>query len=413
MADPIFTATPGAYSIVWPDQQVAMRFDRFSESHGTITAEINVRNMAPGIPPHLLFGKINLLSTRARADTVRQLNDKLNTWEWDKMMELATALTVEAYRSGEPLQILSTDDELEPPHYIIWPLLPEYQPTILFGDGGSGKSLFALLLSACLISGWADNPFGLMVPDVPAPVLYLDWETDEKTTKWSLKRLQAGLGMPPMELHYRRCYFSFAEDLPEIQRLVEQIQPRLLVIDSIGPAVAADLNANEGATRLLGRDIRKLKITTLCIGHTAKSEASGKTVFGSAFYQNLARSVWEVCKNQEQGAERMEIGLYCKKANLSQIFRPLGFDLAYEGQEAIMIRKIAVKDVFELAKRLPLHDRMENLILQRGPMTIPEMAEDLDESQDSVRKARNRHPSRFVQIGEKWGAQSLRKEEYS
>lgn len=411
MTDPIFRTTPGSYSMVWPDQQVAIRFDRLSDSRGTLSAEVNVRNMAPGEPSHLLFGKLNLLSDRGREDLARRLTHKLNSWEWDKMLELITTLTVEAYRQGEPLQVLDTNAELDPPRYIAWPLIPENQPTIIYGEGGTAKSTLALLLALIIITGWTDNPFGISIADAQRAVLLLDWETDERTVQWTFQRLQAGLGLPPAQLHYRRCHFPFCDEVPEIQRLIEKINPALLIIDSIGPAVASDLNANEGATRFFGRDIRQLNITTLCIGHTAKSEQSSKTVFGSAFYQNLARSVWEVHKQQEYGAERLQMGLYCKKANLSQMFRPLGFEFAYEGYEAIMVNKIAVKDIYELAKRLPLHERMENLLLQQGAMAIPEIAEELEESQDSVRKARNRHPLKFVNMGNStWGAASLRKE---
>ena len=87
-------------------------------------------------------------------------------------------------------------------------------------------------------------------------------ETDEDNINYTLNRLKRAQELPDFRLNYRRCYLPFADDLPEIQAMLEQTGARLLIVDSLAAAVGADLNPAEGATRFLTRDIRQLNIPT-------------------------------------------------------------------------------------------------------------------------------------------------------
>ncbi len=400
----VFKPRAGVYTVEWPDYQVFMRLDRLSESRGAVSAEIRIATTLPGTDSMLHHTRFNLLSTKAQEDVSKHLDNKVNTCDWSGMIALASYLTLEAYRRGEPLELLSTDQVVERPKYLVWPILPENHPTIIFGDGGVGKSQFALLLVVCLTTAWTDNKLNITVPETQVPVLYLDWETDKANILWNLKRLQTGLGRPLCNLHYRRCSRPLADDLPEIQHWIGETGARLLIIDSIGPAVSTDLNAAESATQLLGKDVRSLNITTLCLAHTSKSEQGNKTVFGSTFFKNLARSVWELKKSQEVGEQRINVGLYHRKANMSELLKPLGFEFSFIADEAIMVVKQQLKDLPELAAAVPLRDQIA-AVLSSGAMSIKAIAEELETTEGNVRNQLNRHKEKlYIKLGsDKWG----------
>ena len=83
--------------------------------------------------------------------------------------------------------------ELEepPPRTWIMPdLIPEEATTVLYGDGGQGKSYIALALADAVCTG---GKFA-NVPMAEGPVLYLDAELDEKTFRRRAFQIARGLG---------------------------------------------------------------------------------------------------------------------------------------------------------------------------------------------------------------------------
>ena len=403
MADPIFTASAGYYTVSWPDEQIFMRLDRLSEGRGFVHAEIRIQDTASEEPRHLHHARLNLLSTTARKELSKQMLERINTYDWWEMVEAATLLTLDHYRAGEPMHELLTSDSTSPVEYLIYPIIPANQTTIIFGDGGMGKSQMAELLALCILTGWADNPFGLGVKGICGNVLWLDWETDRNTVLWILKRLQVGMGRDHCSLHYKRMYRPLSQELPEVQELMLNIKPSLLVLDSIGPAIATDVNTADSASQLIGRDIRSLNTTTLCIAHTSKGEGGKKTVIGSVLFQNLARSVWELRKSQETGAQRLQVGLFCKKANISQLYHPIGLDFAFEGDEAIMVDRTEIEDVPDLAQSLPIHEQIK-FMLKHQSLTVKEISEGLEITETHARKELNRFKNRFFRLPDgEWG----------
>lgn len=257
------------------------------------------------------------------------------------------------------------------------------------------NSAFAQLLALHVLTAWHDNPFGFRVSvSEPRPVLYLDWETDDKNIAYTFTKLKNGLGRPDCTLHYRRCAQPFADDLAEIHKMVDQIKPELLIVDSIGAAIQTDLNAADGAIRLLTKDIRQLKTTTLILAHQAK-HGDPKSPYGSIFFYNYARSVCELRKHQELGEERMEVGIFCHKANIAKLFKPIGLEFAFFEDGTIVERK-DVMDLPEMESAMPLIDRMYSLL--KKPMTIATLAETLNVEQNEIQGILSNRADRFVRL---------------
>jgi len=107
----------------------------------------------------------------------------------------------EAARQGEPLVVL-TGTVPSPARELVPRLLYEGEPTLVFGDGDTGKSLFAVALAAAVQGGVA-LPFGLK-PVRAVPVAYLDWETSRDTLEERLALVAAGLKIDPPPILYKR-----------------------------------------------------------------------------------------------------------------------------------------------------------------------------------------------------------------
>lgn len=257
------------------------------------------------------------------------------------------------------------------------------------------NSQLAQLLAIHVLTAWHDNPFGLKVGvKEPRPVLYLDWETDDKNIAYTFTKLKNGLSRPDCTLHYRRCAQPFADDLAEIHKMVDQVKPELLIIDSIGAAIQTDLNAADGAIRLLTKDIRQLKVTSLILAHQAK-HGDPKSPFGSIFFYNYARSVVECRKHQELGEDRMEVGIFCHKANIAKLFKPIGLEIAFFEDGTIVERK-DVMDLPEMESAMPLIDRMYNIL--KKPMTIATLAETLNVEENEIQGILSNRADRFVRL---------------
>src|SRR6185503_17596654 len=93
---------------------------------------------------------------------------------WRPLLDKACRQAAIALRVGEPIVELLPKPAGATRHLVGKILLAE-ETNVIFGDGGSGKSLFALALAVAVATG-TDLPAGLR-PAAAAPVLYLDWES--------------------------------------------------------------------------------------------------------------------------------------------------------------------------------------------------------------------------------------------
>ena len=189
--------------------------------------------------------------------------------------------------------------EPEPRRSIIEGLMPEGALTILFGDGGLGKSYLALYIATCVA-------LGIPIAGRPVeqgPVLYLDAELDEDEFTRRAYAVARGLGLeqPPEGLYYWRLTGSLTNQttMRQVHDHYCACEPRLTIIDSltvgssgIDPKEARDIIALLKGLESLG--------TVLALDHIRTPEPGSDTSdfrpFGSAFKHHLARSLIMVTK---------------------------------------------------------------------------------------------------------------------
>ena len=156
--------------------------------------------------------------------------------------------------------ILTTTDP-EPDH-IVKGMLYRGQVILIAGEPGVGKSFLQYNLSLC-IAGGLDF---LGMPTAPGKVLYFDEENSRPDLHQYLRWIWRGLGEPDIptlaaNLHIE--HFTLARHghkrYDYMAQVAAQVQPALIVIDTVTPCCAiAEENDNGEASRAM-RALRRVK----------------------------------------------------------------------------------------------------------------------------------------------------------
>jgi hypothetical protein len=200
----------------------------------------------------------------------------------------------------EPVLLTGVENEADlDSEFLIDPLVPFGQVTLLLADQGSTKSYLMLYLAACIALEQA-TCFGQ--PMCSGPVIYFDWEVDEAVANRRLAWICRGLGSPvPKRLHYvnmstRGRIFDRIRDM---RHEVDRLRPVLVIIDSLTFATGADLNSAEYAAPTMSA-VGSLGegVTKLVSAHPNKASRNAATddisVIGSTLFEYRARAIWHM-----------------------------------------------------------------------------------------------------------------------
>lgn len=96
-------------------------------------------------------------------------------------------------------------------------------------------------------------------------------------------------------------------------------------------ACGGDLNSPDTVIKLT-RALRMIGGSSLVLAHVAKAVQDGqdRSAYGSVFFRELARNVWEINKAEGDGSAR--VILSHKKNNFGPLHPPLAFDFTFEGE---------------------------------------------------------------------------------
>lgn len=232
-----------------------------------------------------------------------------------RAIEMATPLRVATWGSAHP----------DPRQWLIDERLPAGRVGLLTGEGGAGKSRLALQLAAGVASGgdnreWISSPHSMMrlgnaVPEDGANVVFASWEDEPEEFYRRLHQIsgQAAPWVKPERLKKLRIvnlvgegpvwapaqgrHISTMAELTvtgeRLRRLCEQEDARLLVLDPLAAAYAADENAR-GLVRAFVSHWdawgQANNCTVLILAHPPKS--AGMSYAGSTDWQGAARALW-------------------------------------------------------------------------------------------------------------------------
>lgn len=189
------------------------------------------------------------------------------------------------------------DDE----EWIVFPLLPARRMVALYSEPKAGKSLLMLEIAVGIARGTA--PLGQQV-DRARRVLYVDFENDPRGDIRA--RLQA-MGLGPDDLE-NLCYLSFPAlawlDSPlgavDLLRHVEAYECEVVVIDTVGRAVAGEENENDTWLRFYrhtGVALKRAGVACIRLDHQGKDADKGMR--GGSAKVGDVDAVWRLSRLSE------------------------------------------------------------------------------------------------------------------
>ena len=361
------------YTLSWTDRNVQMVIDRFDKDrHQNISAEITVTVLdAPDGQNHITRGRAGLLSTfKTIIDDAVDFGGEMNDrQDWRIMFKQMSNAVLDRYRLGEPLINLAKMSPVGKKPYILSPFIYEGCPTVIYGRGGVGKSLFCLYLAVLLQTGKSEN----RLKAKKLNVIYLDYEADPDESKYRADFISRGMGIDPslVAIHYRHCSDPLRDEVDSIQRYIRQVDADCIVIDSAIPACGDALDS--GIVARFFNALRSLsnsekQIASLLIGHTTKAQDNTGGPFGSVVWRNGPRSVWEFRADQQRNMNRIDVQLVHQKVNLDPLLAPIGFRINW-GEGEITFESLDARRHAVFGAEAPLADRIEVLLEDNGGMS--------------------------------------------
>ena len=373
--------------VAWPSRGLTMEFSRIVEHRDTLSAEVSVASEAQG---ELHWARLNLAATQTRATLARALEEAAPTHPWRELVEQACRLVAKHLRAGEPAVALVPELKTEARWFVPgW--IPLNQLSVLCGDGGTGKSLFALALALAGLTGQAPSPSWRAA--AIARVLYLDWEADRAEQQTRLWGLVNGTERPADgAIVHRTMRRPLRDEIGPVRAECARLGVDFVIADSLGPACGPEPESADAAIVTLSA-LRSLGVTTLCIAHVSKQAADAKgpsRPFGSVYVSNLARSVIEARRSDAglDNQDEMTLSLYHRKSNQGRLCSPTAFTFSF-GFDGRLTLRSGEPDLSRALLSTQVLDA-----LRAGSKTASEIAEELDATSGSVKKALQRLETR-------------------
>lgn len=366
-----------------PTEMKLTRVKRRSDGiYGEIKVIANIAGVK-AIDGVMHMSRFNVSSSSARNSLAKLLASRAPgiDVDWYDGIEALSQFVMLSESSGQPfLDVGDKMRESSMARYVLDPLVPANVSSLLYGPGGSGKSIIALAGAMSVQAGVEIIP-GIM-PSVTGNVLYLDWETDAPVINDRIMSIADGAGIKPPRITYRRCIKPLADEVEDVANAVAERDIVFVVIDSAGMAMGTGGeygDANESTLRLFDA-IRYINVTTQIIDHVSKQEirskgkVTGLLPYGSVYKVNLARSAWEVRNGTSETDELVRLALLHTKSNDSRLLQQRGLEIDWRPHSIVF----SLPDVYTpVVARDATKDAITEYLQEHGPTMRIKIADDL------------------------------------
>lgn len=390
--DPLIEALPraiesdgqGRYTLTVKSIGVVLSVGRIRFDRQEILGDLVVQCGLPGVRTRsgrVSAGTLNLSSAHAIHQWARLLEERTDAIEldWHGYLDELSEYVIAAERTGADAIDLRTviSPPLDDAHSVLGFTLPRRHPSVLFGDGGSAKSLLGLSIAGRLANG------GLRVG-------FFDWELAPEDHRLRLGRLFGEQSMPA--IMYVRAERPLVHEVDRLLRITREHRLDFAIFDSVAFATEGPPEAAESASAYY-RAARRIGIGGLHMAHTTKSNGGGdRTPFGSVFWHNGARATWFIQRAGSGAGPDLNVTVQQRKSNLGPLQAPFGLRLSFDEDQIRIAWKASTSQPTPLqestvASRIPD-------VLRAGPLSISAIATELDEKVDTVAKALKRDEGR-------------------
>lgn len=368
--------------VTWPG--FTMEFGRIYDHRDSLSAEITVVDATEGF---LHWARLNVASTPGRASVAKALEEASPTRPWREYVEKSCRMVVMHLRHAQPVEYL-TPTAPNGHRWLVEPVIPYGEVTVLFGDGGTGKSLLALAVG---LHGLLGHPMGAWHVGHVERMLYLDWETDSQTHRERLYGLTRTLEVPgPESILYRALARPLTDMMAVVRADADRHKPDLIICDSLAPACGPEPEGADAAVRTL-MALRTLPGTKLVIAHVSKASAeqSRSRPFGSVYVQNIARSVIEVRRLESEDEEdSVTVSLYHRKSNSGRLAKAAAMAFTWGDCGQVTVHR-ASPDLNSATLGQQIADA-----LLGGHSSVATLGKRLDASEATIRKELQRMKKR-------------------
>lgn len=274
---------------------------------------------------------------------------------------------------------------------------------MIYGKGGSAKSLLSLIIAACLSRGISYID-GIAVHPKPLRVLYLDYEDTWETHYGRLKLLVEGLGMGTMpEIFHKVGTAPFPALATNLSRFIAAEGIEFMVIDSAGVACGADPETAGAATSFYRALLTCGVAQSLTIAHHNRIDETHP--FGSVYWWNTMRNIW-LAKVQQEADGEIHLGLFHKKHNNQPERTPQGLSIQFF-DSGITVARESARRVEAFKEHIYVRDRILTAIedamraTNRG-LTTKELQEATGAAGGTVRTNLSRMADILIRIDERW-----------
>ena len=274
---------------------------------------IDIKLTVSGVGGTVRPRRINVLSESAIEGLVRSLGKSHGTdIPWQRLVDQFVGLLDGANNSHDPTVDVLDIEAPEAQEFLVQDFLPKGEESVIFGPGGAGKTYQALDLAYAVATG--TDSCGRRAE--AGSVLWLDYETNERTFRYRIKRLTEGkpVGLSSKRMFYWRPNAPLAYIAEALQRKVEEAAIQFIVVDSAGKAAGGDLREQPVVQELFS-NLRRFGVTSLVLAHVTK-DGDPDTPFGSIYMKNEPHGrVWYLYRSDDSTQDENLIGMVCKKAS--------------------------------------------------------------------------------------------------
>jgi RecA-family ATPase len=244
-------------------------------------------------------------------------------------------------------------EEPAPREWLVENFIPDRWPTLLYGDGGAGKTTLVTHLALHIAIGrdW----FGRRTKQTN--VLIVDAELDEIEAARRVWPLARGMSLdaPPQGVYYWRLPKALSDEdvLDHLYGLIVKHKIGFVVVDSLTIAThMSDQNVSGDLLKLVFA-LQKWGVPFKFIDHHAKSalnnDPESTSPYGSVYKRNAVRAMTYM-QTGAKGSAR----LHCRKSNFGPKWEPFSIAAEWLGfwpNQSIVYQKLAENDPRNLSMK--------------------------------------------------------------
>lgn len=330
--------------------RVFIKFAEIVRSRQSFEAVVSVRAdiIKEGLKP-AYETRIDLNSASAVSMLCTNLNaafgNKKEGYNWAYILNRAGNAMKHLIQQEKQPTVLGADVTYENTTYLVEHFLEAGSPTLVHGDGSTGKSYFCLYMAAC--AALKLDFFGKKT--LPFKTLYIDHEATITKLKNRLFRISNNLEVPftslSEKIHWYKPEGSIASEQEIIARMVEDGGYGCIIVDA-GASASGGSPMDEQAVLRLFNALDHIPCAKLVIHHEPKnSEGSDdKAYYGTTFWRNAPRVAWRLKREVKEGTKSIIKAIH-HKSNDDRESEPITYSMDFADDPPRV--KFEVVDHFE------------------------------------------------------------------